>query len=65
LNQRRRRKLWKLAAKVGMSSIEANIYSANDMSVGDLDGDKQYELIVKWDLSNSKDNSLSSILDLY
>ncbi|MDP4177304.1 MAG: cellulose binding domain-containing protein [Bacillota bacterium] len=32
-------------------------YSANDMSVGDVDGDGQYELIVKWDPSNSKDNS--------
>lgn len=34
-------------------------YSANDMSVGDVDGDGQYELIVKWDPSNSQDNSLS------
>lgn len=33
-------------------------YSANDMSVGDLDGDGEYELIVKWDPSNSQDNSL-------
>ncbi|WP_409348136.1 rhamnogalacturonan lyase [Paenibacillus gyeongsangnamensis] len=32
-------------------------YRANDASVGDLDGDGQYELIVKWDPSNSKDNS--------
>ncbi|MFC0712711.1 rhamnogalacturonan lyase family protein [Cellulomonas biazotea] len=32
-------------------------YSANDVSVGDLDGDGQYELVVKWDPSNSKDNS--------
>ncbi|MFA6884503.1 MAG: Ig-like domain-containing protein [Paludibacteraceae bacterium] len=29
----------------------------NDCSVGDVDGDGQYELIVKWDPSNSKDNS--------
>ena len=34
-------------------------YSANDCSVGDLDGDGEYELIVKWDPSNSKDNSQS------
>ena len=33
------------------------VYSANDMSVGDLDGDGRYELIVKWDPNNSKDNS--------
>ncbi|GIJ46764.1 hypothetical protein Val02_36500 [Virgisporangium aliadipatigenens] len=32
-------------------------YSANDMSVGDVDGDGQYEYIVKWDPSNSKDVS--------
>jgi rhamnogalacturonan endolyase len=34
-------------------------YNANDASVGDLDGDGQYEYIVKWDPSNSKDNSQS------
>ncbi|GAB3979009.1 rhamnogalacturonan lyase [Actinoallomurus acanthiterrae] len=34
-------------------------YSANDASVGDLDGDGQYEIILKWDPSNSKDNSQS------
>ncbi|MBR5512810.1 MAG: RICIN domain-containing protein [Ruminococcus sp.] len=32
-------------------------YSPNDMSVGDIDGDGQYELFVKWDPSNSQDNS--------
>lgn len=32
-------------------------YSPNDCSVGDVDGDGQYEIIVKWDPSNSKDNS--------
>jgi hypothetical protein len=36
---------------------EAYTYSANDMSVGDLDGDGQYEYLVKWDPSNSKDVS--------
>ena len=35
-----------------------NTYTANDMSVGDLDGDGEYEYIVKWDPSNSKDNSV-------
>jgi rhamnogalacturonan endolyase len=34
-------------------------YSANDASVGDLDGDGEYEVILKWDPSNSKDNSQS------
>ena len=31
-------------------------YTPNDMSVGDVDGDGQYELFVKWDPSNSQDN---------
>ena len=34
-------------------------YAANDSSVGDLDGDGEYEIILKWDPSNSKDNSQS------
>jgi len=38
---------------------EAYTYSPNDCSVGDLDGDGAYEIIVKWDPSNSKDNSQS------
>lgn len=32
-------------------------YSPNDCSVGDVDGDGEYEIIVKWDPSNSRDNS--------
>jgi hypothetical protein len=32
-------------------------YSPNDASVGDVDGDGEYEIILKWDPSNSKDNS--------
>lgn len=38
-------------------------YSPNDMSVGDVDGDGQYELFLKWDPSNSKDNSQSGVTD--
>jgi hypothetical protein len=38
---------------------EAYTYSANDATVGDLDGDGEYELVLKWDPSNSKDNSQS------
>ena len=45
-------------------------YTPNDMSVGDVDGDGQYELFVKWDPSNSKDNantgtSGNCIIDCY
>lgn len=36
---------------------EAYTYSANDMSVGDVDGDGAYEYFVKWSPSNSKDVS--------
>lgn len=36
---------------------ETYTYSANDMSVGDVDGDGTYELVVKWDPSNAKDVS--------
>ncbi len=45
-------------------------YSASDTSVGDVDGDGIYEYFVKWDPSNSKDNSHSGytgpvIIDCY
>ena len=32
-------------------------YSANDASVGDVDGDGQYEIFLKWDPSNAHDNA--------
>ena len=32
-------------------------YTANDCSIGDVDGDGQYEIVLKWDPTNSKDNS--------
>ncbi len=34
-------------------------YNANDASAADLDGDGEYEIILKWDPTNSKDNSQS------
>jgi hypothetical protein len=45
-------------------------YSANDASAADLDGDGQYELLVKWYPSNAKDNSQSgntgdTLIDAY
>jgi rhamnogalacturonan endolyase len=38
---------------------ERYTYAANDGSAADLDGDGRYELLLKWDPSNSKDNSQS------
>jgi rhamnogalacturonan endolyase len=38
---------------------EAFTYAANDASVGDVDGDGRYEIILKWDPSNSKDNAFA------
>jgi rhamnogalacturonan endolyase len=38
-------------------SGEAYTYSPNDCSTGDVDGDGQLEIILKWDPSNAKDNS--------
>lgn len=32
-------------------------YTANDASLGDVDGDGEYEIILKWDPSNSRDNA--------
>lgn len=32
-------------------------YHANDASIGDVDGDGEYEIILKWDPSNSRDNA--------
>ncbi|MCK9793095.1 rhamnogalacturonan lyase [Isoptericola sp. 4D.3] len=40
---------------------DGSTYSANDASVGDLDGDGQYEIVLKWDPSNAKDNSQSGV----
>jgi hypothetical protein len=38
---------------------EAYTYSAKDASPGDVDGDGKYEIVLKWDPSNAKDNSQS------
>ena len=34
-------------------------YTANDASVGDVDGDGEFEVILKWEPTNAKDNSHS------
>ena len=36
---------------------ETYTYSANDASVADVDGDGQYEILLKWDPSNAHDNA--------
>ena len=36
---------------------QGGTYSPNDCSVGDVDGDGEFEIFVKWDPSNSQDNS--------
>lgn len=38
-------------------------YSPNDASTGDLNGDGEYDIVLKWDPSNSKDNSQKGITD--
>lgn len=38
-------------------------YSANDGSVGDLDGDGQLDIVLKWDPSNAQDNSKAGVTD--
>ncbi|MEV4121014.1 cellulose binding domain-containing protein [Micromonospora sp. NPDC049645] len=40
-------------------SGESYSYSASDASVGDLNGDGSYEIVLKWEPSNAKDNSQS------
>jgi rhamnogalacturonan endolyase len=39
----------------------AYTYSANDGTVADLDGDGVYEIILKWDPSNSRDNASAGL----
>lgn len=51
-------------------SGEAYTYSPGDASCGDLDGDGEYEIVLKWDPSNAKDNAHDGytgnvILDAY
>ena len=40
-------------------AVTSVTYSANDATMADLDGDGQLEIILKWDPSDSKDNSQS------
>lgn len=45
-------------------------YTANDASIGDVDGDGEYEIILKWEPTNARDNSQAgltapTLLDAY
>lgn len=43
------------------SPTSAYTYNANDASVADLDGDGEYEIVLKWDPSNSRDNASAGL----
>ena len=45
------------------TGAQGGIYTPNDCSAGDVDGDGEYEIFVKWDPSNSQDNSKGGITD--
>jgi len=49
----------KIPAPMTMPDGSVCYYSPNDCSVGDVDGDGEYEIVVKWEPSNAKDNSQS------
>ena len=42
---------------IPLDNPNSSLYSPNDCCVGDVDGDGQYEIFVKWDPSDSQDNS--------
>lgn len=54
----------------GKVQNEEYTYKPNDASVGDLDGDGEYEIVLKWDPTNSKDAATTGytgpcIIDAY
>ena len=42
---------------IPLNNPDSSKYSPNDCCVGDVNGDGQYEIFVKWDPSDSQDNS--------
>ena len=49
----------KVPASMAMPDSSTCTYSPNDCSTGDLDGDGNLDIVVKWEPSNAKDNSQS------
>ncbi len=49
--------------EIPLSNPNPSVYSPNDCCAGDVDGDGQYEIFVKWDPNNSQDNSQSGYTD--
>jgi hypothetical protein len=45
------------------AGAQGGTYSPGDGSVGDLNGDGVYEIVLKWDPSNAQDNSNSGVTD--
>ena len=59
--------LFPLPSPIGYLSIPLqkpdDMHTANDASVADVDGDGQYDIIVKWDPWNAHDNSHDGMTD--
>jgi rhamnogalacturonan endolyase len=51
----------RIPLSIPSTSPSGATYSANDAAPGDLDGDGVYDLVLKWDPSDSKDNSQSGV----
>jgi rhamnogalacturonan endolyase len=48
--------------RIGLEQPTA-AHTANDASVGDVDGDGQYEIFLKWEPGNARDNSQAGVTD--
>lgn len=48
---------------VNLSNRPSSNHAPNDINVGDLDGDGEYELVVKWYPRNAKDNAHAGVTD--